>query len=61
MGTGFLWEEENKNVLELEMVMVVTTLWIYLKNTEWYTLDEWILWYVNYVSIKWLFFLMSAT
>lgn len=23
-----------------------------LKSTEWYTLKEWLLWYVNYISIK---------
>lgn len=39
------------------VVMLVAQLFNILKSIEWYILNEWILWYVNYISIKLLLIL----
>lgn len=38
------------NVLDLNCSDICTTLWLY-NNTELYTSERWILWYVDYVSV----------
>lgn len=45
----FLWDEEN--VLNLDCGDVCRTPWTHQENIELYTLNGWVLWYVNYISI----------
>ena len=45
----FFWGDEN--ILGLDTVMVLQ-LYESLKTTELFTLTEWILWYINCISIK---------
>ena len=46
MGVSFC-DDENKIII---VVVGYTT--EYTKATDLYTLNEWIVWYVNYISIK---------
>lgn len=41
----------NENVLRLIM-LIIAQLCEYIKNIELYTLNEWTVWYVIYISIK---------
>ena len=47
MGIGFLWGLWECSKIDWA---VYTALWIYQKPTELYTLNERILWYVNYLN-----------
>ena len=51
MSTGFL-SGGDENVPEL--VVIKAQLCEYTKSTNLYTLKGHILWYLNYISIKWL-------
>ena len=46
MGVSFC-DDENKII-----IVVVGYTAEYTKATDLYTLNEWIVWYVNYISIK---------